>query len=452
MASGRSWNFNTGNTKIYILKTDYSGNEIESKAYGDSGEFFAPQNMEYTTDSSIMMMVAKASYLTDTTWFMLVKVNTDGDTLWTKLYSSGLKKTNSRKVTVTSDGGFLMLGWTGDAQNQPGQMYAIKTDSLGNVQWDKQYGDTAKFDNGTCALQLDDGGYFFMAWTALGNTYNRDILLVRTDSAGNELWQQIYGVNGVFDNGERIRKTKDGNYLIAGTKCLGPAVNGSPKAYLIKIDSVGSIIWNRYYGSHPSHELYEFFELEDSSIVSGGTSRTLDMPNTHGGILLKTSSVGDSIWLRTYYYDTLQSGNSDYMWSMINTSDDGFLLAGQTNPGSTGTQDAWLLKVDSVGCAYAGCIPVSILEPYVADKKQNVILFPNPTISYSNIILPFSLNHQLCDMSIIDIKGRVVLSESFLPENNNFIFPLRTNELIQGIYVVKIKSYNSEFSAKLVKH
>jgi hypothetical protein len=447
----QSWNFNTGDTRLMIIKTDYNGDTISVKSYYDSLWFPSPSTLCYAKDSNLIMGCGLSSYLDDTTRFYLLKMNQSGDTLWTKRYSSGLKKTTHRKTALTKDGGFILCGWTGNSSNQmPTYGYAVKTDSLGNVEWQHQYGDSTKFNVATCALELNDGGYFILLWSSMQNTYDRDILLIRTDSIGNALWQQTYGVSGLLENGERIRKLKDGNYLIAGVKCLGPSVNENGKAYFIKIDSIGGIKWDKYYGSFPGQELFEIFELSDSSLVAGTFAWLTQNPSLNAGMLLKTDYYGDSLWMKTYLYDTSVTSSNDYTWSFIPTSDNGFLLAGQTNPGTTGTQDAWLIKVDSLGCSYAGCEPLEI-HSVVSNLSENILIFPNPSRSFSNIRLPQSCINQICELSIIDVNCRTVYSDSFLPERGLLTYPLRTGNLPQGVYLIKVTTDRECVVRKFIK-
>jgi hypothetical protein len=127
-------------------------------------------------------------------------------------------------------------------------------------------------------------------------------------------------------------------------------------------------------------------------------------------------------------------------------------MAGMTNSPNLFSQEAWLLKVDSMGCRYPGCVPVGISENLpVSYVEENIVLFPNPTTNFSNIKLPPGLFNQVCELTLTDIAGRIVYTDSFLADSRNSTFPLRTGSLPEGIYLVRVKGYEREFTGKLLK-
>jgi hypothetical protein len=197
--------------------------------------------------------------------------------------------------------------------------------------------------------------------------------------------------------------------------------------------------------------LYNVFELDNFDLVACGFSRLTTNPNLNAGLLLKTTANGDTFWLRTYLYDSTVTASEDYFWDFTPTSDNGFLMAGMTNSVNLFTQEAWLLKVDSMGCHYPGCVPVGISEVMVDVQNEVLFLFPNPTKNFSNIKLPSGLFNQLCELTITDITGRIVYTDGFNVDFRNSIFPLRTGNLPSGIYLVRVKGMERDYFGKLVK-
>lgn len=152
--------------------------------------------------------------------------------------------------------------------------------------------------------------------------------------------------------------------------------------------------------------------------------------NSTIGMLVKTDSLGNQQWLRTYYAN---ANNDNYVYDAKLTSDGGFILVGSGNV--TG-QDAWVVKVDSVGCEIAGC-NVGMEEYLQESSILNV--YPNP--SYNTITITVSEPIQI---KIINMLGEVVLEKQV--QNNSVI---DINDLSNGIYFIQTKE---GYSTKLIKN
>ncbi|MEW6618839.1 MAG: hypothetical protein AB1422_05770, partial [bacterium] len=114
-------------------------------------------------------------------------------------------------------------------------VYLIKTDSSGNQLWAKTYGGS-NGDMGNSVQQTTDGGYIIAGWTNSYGAGSNDVYLIKTDSSGNQLWAKTYGgSNG--DMGNSVQQTTDGGYIIAGfTESYGA---GNYNVYLIRLASEG---------------------------------------------------------------------------------------------------------------------------------------------------------------------------------------------------------------------
>ena len=438
LAIGTSFNYNTTNTKLAIDKIDYGGDLTSQRLYGDSGDYLIAADIKYITDSSIGVLVGKASYLTDTTWIYLLNINNFGDSIGSKIYSSGQKKTNPRKFINTSDSGFAIVGWAGIASNRHGLIYLLKTDLSGNIQWEKQYGDTGKYNNGTSVLQLSDGGYFLTAWVSesASNTYIRDGKLIRLDSLGNEMWERTYGSLGLWDNIEQIIQLDSNSFAMIGSKCLGPIFNENSEGWLLIIDSLGNPIIDRHYGTNKL-ELFEHCIKKQSTLICSGNQQIAQSGHDMG-YLFSMNLSGDSLWSKDYTYDTTGTTFDDYIWNMNSCSDGGFVLCGQASPGITGTQDSWIVKTDSNGCADTACTISLSNSNSISNSFVSASLYPNPTTNFS--VLKFGeelINHE-CQISVIDLNGRILTSSEIIPENNERVFPLLKQA--PGIYFVVVQS------------
>ncbi|HNQ12567.1 MAG TPA: T9SS type A sorting domain-containing protein [Bacteroidia bacterium] len=170
---------NSGIADIYLIKTDNSGNPSWSKTYGGTSDDYG-FTVQQTSDGGFILSCSTSSFGTGLVNPYLIKTNSNGDTLWTKVYSGNSSdEISGYAVNQTNDGGYIL---TGGATISVGDIaYIIKTDSTGNLTWSKRYGtsDEASFS----VTQCNDGGYAMVGSTDMSG--NQQIYLVKTDANGN---------------------------------------------------------------------------------------------------------------------------------------------------------------------------------------------------------------------------------------------------------------------------
>jgi hypothetical protein len=164
--------------------------------------------------------------------FFLIKTDANGNIIWAKTYG-GIYIDSATSVQQTSDGGYIVAGRTGSF-GAGGDIFLIKTDANGNVQWAKTYGGTV-YDIASSVQQTSDGGYIVAGYTNSFGAGWGDIFLIKTDANGNVQWAKTYG--GIYEDwASSVQQTSDGGYIVAGrTYSFGAGV------FLIKTDANGNI-------------------------------------------------------------------------------------------------------------------------------------------------------------------------------------------------------------------
>jgi hypothetical protein len=448
LCGGISWNAFNGNTKLLIERLNSEGVSLDRKIYGDSGDYFNANRMKYLRDSTIGFSLVKSSYLNDSVITYFFMLNENGDTLWTKKYDNWAVKNVCRDFVPTQDGGLILIGWTSTGSSSYSQMFCTKTDSAGSIEWSKQYGDTVGYLVGTGIVQLQDGGYFVTSWVSEGptNTYIRNGRLMRLDALGNELWERDYGSTGLFDYFEQIGQVNSNEFVMMGTRCMGPGFNQNADGWYMMVDSMGNVNIDKHFGSETLEEIYNFRRSGNNFFASG--SKQFGTSGRNRGYLQLISDNLDSIWSKTYYYDTTGSFYDNYFWNMDLCQDGGVVMCGQAIPGITGTQDAWLVKTDANGCIDTACSLLAEVPQLVSSSTENVFLYPNPTTSFSALKISGDFLNEECLVTVIDINGRIKYSTTFLPNRTENTFPLRSVE--PGIYFVKVHSEQFDSSVKWV--
>ena len=175
--------------------------------------------------------------------FYLVKVASDGANQWAKTFGTS-KTDEGRSVQQTNDGGYVVCGSTSSFGTAPGDCYLVKTSSNGDFQWSKTYGGTN--DESATSINLtSDGGYVMTGWTTSFCLGTGDMYVIKTSSDGTPEWLRNYGGTGL-EYGESIQQTIDGGYIICGwTKSFGA---GGNDVYLVKTASDGALQWAKTYG------------------------------------------------------------------------------------------------------------------------------------------------------------------------------------------------------------
>lgn len=414
------------------------------KQYGDLvNEYHNSYNLVQTYDGNFITGAYNYNSLLDTRLISLLKLSVDGDSLWTRdIYPPLGFYFNSSYLVETSDRGFLITGQIVDTLISDGDLLILKTDSLGNELWHKTFGGT-RFDAGYSSIELPDKSFLSLGWTrsfGFGNNNNRDYYLVKTDSLGNFQWQKTYGF--VYDDVPvGITATADGNYLLAGGQ-VANATNG--QGNITKIDTAGNIIWNKQYGDLELDEFWWARELDNGDIAAIGSYRDTSNMKDRGWIV-RTDSSGNLLWDRSFQ----RHNDHSYFRDFKQTLDKGFICAGFVFQGASGTQDAWLVKIDSLGCDQAGCAIYTGIEENNPNLFSNnsLHLFPNPVKDV--ITLDFTRNpFTFVKISVFNTLGQQVLS---IKQPVRDFLTLDVGKLNAGIYTVMAEYEGLRETGKFVK-
>ncbi len=274
----------------------------------------------------------------------LIKLDRYGDTIWAKSFG-GNENEQGYSVKQTPDGGFIVVGSTtsfGLANPGTPDIYVIKTDSIGDTLWTKAYGGN-DFDEAYDVWLVSDGGYIITGQTKSFGAGFQDIFLLKIDNIGNIVWSKTIGSTGA-DVGYAIRQTQDGGFVVSGI--VGGFGAGNLDVYLVKTDSLGDTLWTKTYGGGGNEWGYDVQQTSDSGFIIVGATNSFGS----GGedvYLIKTDDIGNVIWTKTY--GQILDINQDGGRSVKQTNDGGFIITGYTTVNQFAWEDVYLVKTDDIG-------------------------------------------------------------------------------------------------------
>jgi hypothetical protein len=260
------------------------------------------------------------------------------DTLWTSHFG-GIYEDNSTCIFQTFDGGYLIIGSTDQLGNGLKDIWLIKTDENGNLVWDKTYGGDQD-DFSIMGQQTTEGGFIVAGTTESFGNGMRDFWLIKTDSEGNEEWNQTFGT-AENDRSQYVEQTADGGYIITGG--TGNVETNNQDAWLIKTDCAGNQEWQQTYGGNGNEKTYTVHQETDGSYILAGLTSSFGNGN-YDAYLIKTDSDGNEIWYKTFGGSGIENA-----YAMQILPNEGYILAGSTQSFGAGDFDVWLIKVDQQG-------------------------------------------------------------------------------------------------------
>jgi len=307
------------------------------RTYGDSLEDNG-RSVWQASDGGYIVTGAARSFSAGSSDVYLVRTDSLGDTLWTRTYRDSTFDEGNH-VRQTSDGGYIMTGWTRDYGSLYCDMYLLKVDSAGQTVWEKTYGWDGR-DEGNCVLQAVDGGYVIVGSASIPGLSD-EVYLLKTDGNGNAIWGNLYG-SDVWDKGLWVEQTRDSGYIIVGSTSSVPFPI-EYGVYLIRIGPSGFREWERTYGNPGTNVGYCVRETMDNGYIIGGATRPPASANSDA-YLIKTDSLGNALWERSY------GGTKwDVAECVLQTPGGGYVVLGSTESIGAGSGDLWFFKMDSLG-------------------------------------------------------------------------------------------------------
>jgi hypothetical protein len=306
-------------------------------AIGGTNHDFANSIIQ-TADSGFAVAGYTYSFAAGYEDMYIVKLNRIGSLQWTRTIG-GTGDDVASSVIQTMDGGFALAGFTTSFGAGGADFYIVKLDASGTLQWSRTIGQAGN-DYALSVIQTTDGGYAVAGLRATGGVFSSDMYVVRLDAAGSYLWSKTYGGSG-DDVARTIIRTTDGGFAVAGyTNSFGAAGNDF---FFVKLDTGGTLQWSRTVGGTGagSDVVFSIIQTTDGGFALAGETQSFGA-GSYDMYVVKLDAGGSLLWTRT------AGGTSeDHGCSIVQTIDGGFAVAGYTL--SFGLSDFYTVKLDNTG-------------------------------------------------------------------------------------------------------
>lgn len=313
---------------LYAIRVDSVGDTLWTKIYQGSGS--ANGYSVDTTANGFIIAGSTNSFGAGGNDILLIRIDSSGDTLWTRTYG-GSNGEGGTDVIANSEGGYTVAGSTSSFGAGSSDAVVIKTDANGDTLWTRTYG-LSQSEGVRAIAQTSDSGYV-MVGTTTSFSNGLDMFIIRINSAGDTLWTKAFE-GSTLDEANDIIQTLDGGYAVCGYGDF----SGNYRMVLIKLGQNGSVQWQKSYLHGTLTWGKDIHQLPDGSFVIGGVANSgADL------FILKVNQFGSILWSNGFSYLGAQG-----LTGMVPAKDGGFCMVGG---------GVYLVKVDSLG--QGGCNSVT---------------------------------------------------------------------------------------------
>jgi hypothetical protein len=321
--AGCTDSFGAGSSDAWLVKTDASGNHLWTYTFGGPNDDYG-YSVVQTPDGGYTIAGCTASFGAGDRDFWLLKADSAGNHLWNHTYG-GPNSDEGQSLVQTAEGGFVIAGCTDSFGAGSSDAWLVKTDASGNHLWNHTYGGPYSDEVGYSVIQAADGGYAVAGYRYVWDPFSYDAWLVKTDAAGNHLWNQTYRQGEMMNEARSVVQTLDGGYAFTGF------FSPFSRAWLVKTDASGNHLWNHSYGIYMSDismgcsVIETVFEGYVQYVIAGGKYSVAGTQDSDIW-LIRTNMLGETdfqieVWLAwTASLEntiTLYRGWGDPYWNYV---------------------------------------------------------------------------------------------------------------------------------------
>ncbi len=429
--------------KVFIIKTDASGNEIWRKKYlDDPAESFNTTDMKQTSDGGFIIFGHGQSTTQPLLGFRLLKLDASGNYMWDNFYPiapSGIDTSaTSSKLAIAPDGGFIMSGfrgyWKAGFSDVVGDPVAMKADASGNFVWYKAYGNPEKFEY-VLDIEAGYGGGYWMCGLTYSPNVHGDMLFLKIDENGNQIDSLTHtSADADFEEARSISKSPQGGYIVGGVWS-----EDGIQMSLLKLTADCGLEWIREYGIGE--------EIQNGCVAAASPNGGYALAGWHiitgtnsdeEHWVVVTDNAGNQVW--EVRYSTLKLNSLPE--SVEPTNDGGFIVCGTEENGNGGLTAMMLMRI----------------RGGITDVKKNLSAesyylsqnYPNPFNPNTKITFHIPKREHV-SLKIYDVLGNELATLIDEEKNTSFYeYNFDSSFLSSGVYFYTLKTSNFSETKKMI--
>lgn len=450
-SDGDVQSINRGELDFWLIKLDAKGTIEWQNTYGRSGDDMAT-SIALTSDKGYIVAGSSSAEGVENNDIMVVKVDSNGKEQWVKTFG-GSAKEGAGFVEQIEDGGYIVAGYSkssdGDLRSNRGNedLWLFKLNENGEIVWQQTYGGT-EYDQAMSLVSTHDG--YLIAASSLSQNGDRttykgscDVWLLKVNKNGELLWEKSFGGDG-WDFVTKIKKTIDNAYIVLANSSSGNGDITEPKGdfdvWMVKVDTVGNLIWQKSVGARSSETGWSVDVLDDGGFLVGasvkdGDSAYMGRKGSYDWWVVKLTSDGNTEWQKL-----LGGSDDDRMAYVARRKEGGYIAVGGAAStdgdvqGNKGASDVWVVFLEGEGASIAR--ETLFAEP----MEDEVLIVPNPTQSSIEVYIP-NADFDNATYRIVNSLGQVVSEGSLAEHETEQVISVAN--LSDGLYSLFIEYDNN---------
>lgn len=393
--AGETQSFGAGGYDAYLVRTDAQGDTVWTGTYGGTSYEFG-YGVSTAPDGGFLVVGVTTSFGAGGRDGFAVRVDADGNLIWQSPYG-GASQDAIMDVCRTAADTYVLVGTSYSLGPGTSGLWFLEIDDDGNVVREVSHGG-AGADTGWRVQQTSEGGFIIGGFTTSFGAGDKDLWLVKLNGEGGLEWASTFGGVG-DDRGYGLAIVPGVGYLIAGyTSSLEVRATDM---YLVLTDDAGAPTWARTYGGVGNEIGYAVVPTCEGGILLAGSTTSIP-PGDLNTYVVNTDMNGDTLWTTTYSVT-----GDDWAEALQQTQDGGFVLGGSADPGATGNRELYLVRLS--GSGPSPVLPPVEDPLSTEVRTRTHLLGVQPSLVHDQTAIHFFLAHaSAIRLAIRDVSGRSV--------------------------------------------
>jgi hypothetical protein len=434
----------------YVIATDFNGDTLWTKTIGSMNigaqNDFLNDVIEDQDHNLVFTGITKQGLQENKLWFAKFQLNASGtqvSSITEKKY--GASNSGGAKIIQNPDGTYFVVGYTTSMGTQQGgsDVWLVKLNNNGDTLWTRTY-DFGHRDEGVGIIPFAAGNYLLIANLYTGQIstpvpyYTNDAAYFVVDANGNVLKTMIFDVDTI-NRFHSVKRTSDGGAIIIGVTSRYENHMGAGDVYIVKLNANADTVWTKTYGSYGKYDGgLDIMEANDGTYYACGFTQTQFVDSVDNWWLLRLNAFGDTMYTKCL----IHKKDNDDPASILQASDGSIVVAGWINANSNplqglnmGNSDIYVAKLDTNFYSYIPSI----------SNKLDINIYPNPANDYIYLHSIKPLNEAA--LKIYNMWGIKVIHINNI-NGNSFLFD--THNLPNGVYLIEVFDKSCKLSSKKI--